>query len=214
MWAHFKNLFFVSVIVVGLSYRFIFLEYTKETRLPPSNAHEIPYWQEPLQQNLSGKKGMIFGAGQIQFKAKYGITARVLGKKYYDDGIYGKIAPLDLALGWKYMAEPQIYKKMTILNEDRQYFFSGKLPITTQQVQLNSANVHIIPATEQVWKGLVALKEEDIVTLDGYLVDYNERTYSNSFVKTWEIKTSMTRGDIGKDSCEIIYVTGIKATPK
>ncbi|MGH1403572.1 MAG: hypothetical protein ACRBDL_04965 [Alphaproteobacteria bacterium] len=186
------------------------MHYTKQNSLPPDNAHQIPYWQEPVQRNMSGNKGILFGAGQIHFRAKYNLTARVLGKKYYEDGKYGRIAPLDLALGWKYMAEPQIYKDMTFINDDRQYFFSGKASIPTQQVYLNSANVHIIPATEDVWKELVALKKENIVTLGGYLVDYNERTHSNSFVQTWEINTSLTRSDRGKDSCEIIYVTDIK----
>ncbi len=180
-----------------------FMYWQKSTvKYPPENAASLPHWQEPIQTDLPGDKGIKFKYGELRFMAKFKISASVLGKKYYDDGRFAEVAPLDLALGWQYMSEPGIYKKFNIRNEDRQYFFEGKSQIKPEQVIINSANMHIIPSSKEVWDTLKDAKIGERVTLAGYLVNYQERSLNNIF----KLDTSLVRHDTGDGSCELFYV--------
>lgn len=177
---------------------------------PPYNAHELKHWQEPIQQNLPGTHGRKYSHGQLRYMASFEISARVLGKKYYDDGRMGEVAPLDLSLGWKFMSEPEIYKKLKTHNYERWFFWEGELTIPEKDAIYSFANIHIIPSNTEVWRQLAALKVGNLVTLKGYLVNYEERKSFSTIHSTFDIKTSMTRTDTGKGSCEVLYVESVE----
>ncbi len=143
---------------------------------------------------------------QMMPQAEYRIAARVLQSTPYDDW-QAAFTPLDLALGWGKLGEPQTDKGIDWWQSDRWYFYRlhrrlGKIPLTQAYIIQHSANVHIIPANEAVAAGLRSLKANDLVFLEGMLVNvvvtegYTIRKYS----------TSLTRTDEGDASCEIMYV--------
>lgn len=206
MFSNIINLFCVVTIISIASY----YAHTRHNdillNLPPSNASELKNWQEPIQKILPKAYGQKFGNGYLTYMAEYEITATILGKKRYNDGKYATVAPLDLALGWKYMSEPIIFNKFAIRNENRQYYFVGIHPMSRNNIIYNSANVHIIPANTKVWKQLKSLELHDMVTLKGYLVNYHERSRYN----IWELKTSLIRTDTGDGGCEVMYVQSVE----
>lgn len=158
----------------------------------------------PKQKNLSGLSSKPFSIGHVKLLAEYDVTARVLGKKYYNDGKQASIAPLDLALGWQQMAEPAVYNRLNITNSNRWYNYrwSGAPPLVPSAIVKMSANTHIIPANAQVKKALKGVRKGDIVTLKGYLVHYREDVGN----RWWEWKSSLTRSDSGDGACELMYV--------
>ena len=89
--ANLTNLFLILVIFAALGYRVYAPVIFNPVPQPPANAAELKNWQEPKQKNLSGKYGKKYKGGQLAYMATYEITARILGKKYYDDGRYAQI---------------------------------------------------------------------------------------------------------------------------
>lgn len=197
-----KNIILVSTMTVAAIVVYFIFWQKSSIKFPPENAETLMHWQEPEQKELSGDKGIKYKYGELRFMASFKVSASVLGRKYYDDGRFGEIAPLDLALGWQYMSEPDIYSKLEIKNENRQYFYTGNTQIKPDQILINSANMHVIPSSKDVWQTLKNIEIGDRITLAGFLVNYQERSLNNIF----RINTSLLRHDVGEGSGELLYV--------
>ena len=139
-------------------------------------------------------------------QAEYRIAARVLQSTRYDDW-QAVFTPIDLALGWGKIGEPPIDKWIDWQQSERWYYYRlhrrlGKTPFPRDYVVQHSANVHVIPANANIAAGLQYLQVNDLVFMEGMLVNvevnngYTVRKYS----------TSLTRADKGDASCEIMYV--------
>lgn len=138
-------------------------------------------------------------------RAGYRIMARVLHSKQYDDW-QASLSPVDLALGWGMLSEPRIDDWISWEQADRWYYYRYQrvlsVPFPRQYVREHSANVHMIPATESVEGILRELKGNEIVELEGLLVDVEGRVDGSAVA----FRTSLSRDDEGDESCEIMYV--------
>lgn len=139
-------------------------------------------------------------------RAKYRIAARVLHSKQYDDWL-ANFVPVDLALGWGGIGEPQADEWIEWWQSDRWYYYRLRrrlwsAPLSQDYIREHSANVHVVPANANVAMGLQDLENNDLVFIEGMLVDVEVR-------KDYTVQkyyTSLTRADEGDDSCEIMYV--------
>ncbi|MDB2682844.1 hypothetical protein N9Z27_01160 [Alphaproteobacteria bacterium] len=204
-----KLLFWIVVgILIWGGYKYYT---TPRITLPAPNHDPAKVWQDPIQKDLSGIRSLAFNRGKVKLMAEYEITGRVLIKTDYNDGTQARIAPMDLAIGWSKMADPNIYKKISHSQANRFYhpaYLSNKPPISNKQLNLNSANIHMIPASREVKAQLQNLRKEQIVTLKGYLVNYKE-TYPGG--GWWGWKSSLTRTDTGAGACELMYIEHVIA---
>jgi hypothetical protein len=148
------------------------------------------------------------GVFELKPKAKYKASVMVMSKKSYSHGWPGKIAPIDLALAWGKLTEPQYDKHIDYSQSDRWYYFQydSESPLTGGYIGDHSANNHIIPATENVRKALKSIKKKQKVVLEGYLV-YLKGTYKGGEV-FWN--TSLTRKDHGDNACELFFVEKVR----
>ncbi|MCP4424523.1 MAG: hypothetical protein GY803_08535 [Chloroflexi bacterium] len=164
---------------------------------------------DPIQSQLRGEmtesmaweeSGMMW---TLQPRVGYQIAARVLGNKRYYDW-ESPTVPRDLALGWGDMSDPAVDEWINWRQSGRWYFYTwnGASPYDGRYISAHSANVHIIPATENLEKALRNIKENDFVLLEGRLVDIEAR--SDQQVRS--VSTSLTRNDSGNGACEILYV--------
>ncbi|MBK8899910.1 MAG: hypothetical protein IPM53_01885 [Anaerolineaceae bacterium] len=149
---------------------------------------------------------------QMLPQAEYRIAARVLQSTQYDDW-QAAFAPIDLALGWGIIGDPQIDKWIDWRQSDRWYYYRlhrrfGKVPLSQEYVIEHSANVHVIPANDDVAAGLHHLQANDLVFLEGMLVD----VVVNDGHAIRKYSTSLTRADEGDASCEIMYVERLVTT--
>ena len=71
-----------------------------------------------------------------------------------------------------------------------------------REIETQSANMHMIPANEQIEKVLKSIVPGQIVKLSGDLVQVDASD-------GWHWKSSLTREDTGAGACEIIYVKAI-----
>lgn len=206
MFRKIKNLFFL-LIFICISGLLVLRLYNNHLVLRvPEDAAALKHWREPIQNMLPGTHGVKFQYGQVRFIAEFEISGRILGKKYYDDGRYAQIAPMDLAVGWKRLSKPVVYEQSKMHSHNRVFTWESTLPIPREEVIRSFANLHIIPRDEEVWKKLVALEKGQLVTLQGYLVNYDEIKNNRTFM----LRTSLVRTDEGFDACELLYVTSVR----
>ena len=136
-------------------------------------------------------------------RADYQITARVLHSMGYEDW-QADFTPVDLALGWGKMSDPAVDRWIEWRQADRWYFYRRQKnsPLSMEDIRNFSANVHIIPATEELAAQLQQLRPNDTVLMEGKLVDV-EVDRQGQMVR---FQTSLSRSDSADNSCEIFYV--------
>jgi len=139
----------------------------------------------------------------IRLRAEFGLVARVLGRRDYRWDRWSDLSPMDLALGWGPMSDPDVLAEINIRQNARFYFWRvDDFPIPRQQIEQSSANIHIIPSNPALFDALDRVESGDTLRLTGYLVDIDRDDGSY-----W--RTSMRRDDTGDGACELFLVTAI-----
>ena len=167
----------------------------------PAFDHAVSVDREPLQRNFAQQA--MFEVDRYRFTkmADFQLEARVLGRQDYRRDAGARLSPIDLALGWGAMAQPEIIERVDIHQRGRFYFWRVQdYPIPRQEIISSSANMHIIPGNPEVFDVLRRVKEGDTVRLRGYLVNVDRDD-------GWRWRTSMIRTDTGNGACEIVLVT-------
>jgi hypothetical protein len=133
--------------------------------------------------------------------ASFALEARVLRTKNYCCGGPDSLAPIDVAFGWGRMSDETVLVRLDISQSGRFYFwrYEGSPPIPHREIEMSSANMHLIPATKAIEKRLGRLRPGNLVTLKGYLVEVSGK---DGFI--W--RSSLTREDTGSGACELIWV--------
>ncbi len=154
----------------------------------------------PLQSTIKVQDSFSFGEYTVTPLAAFSMDARVLSKSWYRLGDDADIVPVDLALGWGPMSDEKVLDKIDISQSDRKYAWRSRdMPLTREEITFYSANMHMIPSDESVIDVLKDIKEGNIISLSGYLVQLKSPEG-----KIW--RSSLTRTDAGHNSCELIYV--------
>jgi hypothetical protein len=156
---------------------------------------------DPLQSALDASQVLTSGDFQLIPQAQFSAEVRVLARERYRLGALADVAPLDIAVGWGPMSDSTVLANLEISQSGRFYFwrYENAPPIPPQAIVSHSANWHLVPANDVVWRNLRRLRVGDVVQLDGMLVNIE-----NPEVGT--MKTSLVRNDSGAGACEILYV--------
>ncbi len=165
---------------------------------------------EPEQQPLDSPKGFVFKHYQITPLAEFHIVGKVLGRKTYDSGRETELSPVDLALGWGRMSDESVLQSISITQSNRWYRWRvEKFPIPRREIETHSANMHLVPADEDVAARIKKVRKGEIIELWGNLI----RVRSTS--DGWHWASSLTRKDTGSGACELIWVEDfeIKTSP-
>jgi len=128
------------------------------------------------------------------------IQARVLSSTRYFLDRESDLAPVDLALGWGVMADTAITDQIEISQRNRWYYWHvDTFPIPRNEIESNSANMHLIPATPQIESAIKSVKVGQMVKLSGDLVEVKGKD-------GWHWKSSLSRHDTGAGACEVVLV--------
>ncbi len=128
------------------------------------------------------------------------MEARILSKKLYRFGSEAKISPVDFAFGWGRMADLKISDQVEVSQGNRWYKWRvSEYPIPKREIEISSANMHMIPATPEIAKALVWAKSGELIRLNGKLVEVHGPGDFN-----W--KSSLSREDTGAGACEVVLV--------
>jgi hypothetical protein len=151
------------------------------------------------------------GDARFTALAQFDVQARVLSTNHYSFDTMAAISPVDLALGWGPMSDSDVLAGVRVTQSGRFYYWSSRfgrrLPIPKNEVISHSANMHMIPADDEVRKTLLATRTGELVTLSGLLVQVNRPN-------GWILRTSLSRTDTGMGACEVVWVERIRRTGK
>ena len=192
-----RQIFILSVIALG--YLIVRDWDSKPIEHPPG----ILVAERPEQVDLQ-PSSFMFDDYQLTRKASFNIRARVLSKEPYYMGRTADLAPVDLALGWGEMSDSGVLSQIDISQSARWYRTRYDLPppISEKQIIFNSSNMHMIPARKGIERKLKKLRQGDIVSISGYLVDVNHDS-------GWYWHSSISRLDTGDGACELVYVESL-----
>ncbi|KQX97423.1 hypothetical protein ASD22_09130 [Rhodanobacter sp. Root480] len=158
----------------------------------------------PHQVNLTDGASLQRDGMTLATRAYIDLTARVLSREDYTWDAGAKLAPTDLALGWGRMSDSAVLASFDISQSGRFFYWRTKTwPIPRNEIELSTANVHMIPADAGVRGALKRVRKGQLVHIEGFLVDA-------SGPNGWRWKTSMTRGDTGAGACELVYVESVQ----
>jgi hypothetical protein len=159
---------------------------------------------EPLQTAVPSGDTLRVGRWTLTMRANYQVTARILGREPYHFDALSDLIPEDFVLGWGPMSDNQVLRTMDISQSNRFYYWrvTGALPVPRDSIIAHSANTHVIPRNSMVARQLSGLRQGQIVTLSGDLVD-GVRDDGMS------IRTSMVRNDSGAGACEVFLVSDV-----
>ncbi len=107
------------------------------------------------------------------------------------------------------MSDSEVLDDLQITQSNRFYFWRARerMPVQRTEIEMNSANVHLIPATENVRKMLSGVRCGEVATFGGYLV-------SASTADGWHWNSSLSREDTGGGACELMPVESVVKRPR
>lgn len=159
--------------------------------------------QAPRQVELTEAAAFTHDQYTITPLADFQLKARVLGVEAYRMGAEAKLSPVDLALGWQNMSDTQVLQDIEISQGNRFYFWRTEtFPIPRKQIESQSANMHLVPANEDVARQLKQARVGSLVSISGKLIGVSGEG-------GWEWRSSLTRDDTGNGACELIWVESI-----
>ena len=149
----------------------------------------------PIQNDLKGDDRLVYEGSQGKVdlipRAEYELVGVVKSKKKYSD-YTAQVSEYDLAIAWGDLNKDDIDSGIIYSQGGRWYYYkySKDLIVNSDYITKNSANVHIIHKDKDVLKKIEAIKEDDYIKLEVYLVDVD---FGNQNTSLW--KTSKSRND-------------------
>ncbi len=188
----------------------------------------IDITKEPVQINIQDAKYIKYYGEREHYvlnpQANYSISALVVAKNsnfWFRDIMRSKfddVALLDFGLVWGDLAadKKELYKHIKFnskktLGQARilYYRWDGTSPWGKGYITSHIAHTHMIPANSNVMGGLLQIKKNDIVKIDGYLVDiYTDK--SELVARTSMSRTDTNASSRGSGACEDMYVTQVQ----
>ena len=158
---------------------------------------------EPMQEGLDPPPEFEDRGYRFIQRARYDITARVLRREIYRIDGGAALAPVDVAVGWGPLSDSRIVDRLEFSQMGRFFYWKPKdlatFPLSPGALIAHGAQMHLIPATQELDRRIRKLRPGQIATLGGYLVDVRG---PGGF--KWN--TSLTRDDTGDGACEIVWV--------
>ncbi len=197
------QLFLLSLLMVLIVYfGFVY----KKT----PNWQGMPAKKEPIQTDIKNPIPFKCKDFLITPLADYSLTGIVISTKRYFFDTVASISPIDIAVVWKKMSVADVIKEFKFKHRRRAIIYTTKKdywPIMEKEVKTSISNNHCIPASKDVRKKLLKIKQYDLVTIRGQLVKVEK-----SGMEPWV--SSLSRDD-GPEwgrlaGCEIIYVTDVE----
>ena len=163
--------------------------------------------EEPYQTASDHAVPWEFKGCRIQPLAHIRMRARVLSaERYWFDG-GARVSPMDLALGWGPMSDQRILDQLKVWQGRRWYHWSPRsrtIPLSGGEISRYSANMHMIPSSDQIKDRLFDIEAGRIVEISGDLVEVQGPG-------GWKWRSSLQRDDIGNGACELIWVREVLA---
>ena len=197
-----KKWLLILAIVAGAGYKYWTSHRPIEVELPPPvTLRAASEARAPIQKDLWNGPVFRMNGYTLTALAEVSLGARVILAEHYSSDREADLAPVDLALAWGPMNDKRVLDALTISQSGRFYRwrYEGQPPLPQREIELNSANMHMIPSSRELERRLKAVKPGDLVRVRGYLVQADAKD-------GWHWRSSLTREDTDAGACELIFV--------
>ena len=168
------------------------------SRSPGVLAPDEPFQREVYTSSFREKDGY-----RITLLATFDIRARVISGARYRFGRAADLSPVDFVLGWGAMSDSDVLKKISFSQGGRAYTWrTSTFPVPRRVIETHSANMHMIPADDEIERQLKSIRPGNMVHVKGFLVEATTK-------EGWRWKSSLTRADTGGGACELILVESL-----
>ncbi len=190
------------LLVVGLLGGWHWWRTERPVARPPGIVAAAP----PVQLDLDPPPTFAAHGYTLIGRARYNITARVLRRENYHVDGGATLAPVDLGVGWGPMSDSTVIDQLEFSQMGRFLYWRPRngreFPVPLAMLVTNAAQMHLIPASDDIEARLKRLRPGQVVTIGGHLVDVRG---PGGF--SWN--TSLTRTDTGNGACEIVRVESL-----
>lgn len=160
--------------------------------------------EAPQQTSVTNAESYAFNDYQITPLADIAFEAKVLSREDYLLDRESDLSPTDLALGWQQMSDESVLADIDIRQSGRWYRWRVEnFPIPRQQIETQSANMHMVPMDAHIENLLESVQPGQIIRIEGQLI----RAQGND---GWHWQSSLTRDDTGANACELVYLTALE----
>ncbi len=157
----------------------------------------------PVQESIYKGDKINFKGFELTPKATISFEARVLSLKNYFFDEYSELVPTDVVFGWGPMSDERNLNSLLVKQSDRAFYWEfTKPPIKRNKMWQHASNMHLIGSTMDIRDKISAMREGQIVKIDGYLV--NAKSPDG-----WKFETSLSRDDIGEKSSELVWINSL-----
>ncbi len=201
-----KALLLALALAAGLGYHYWKGQRPIQVELPPPvTLRASTENRAPLQRDLASPPVFRVNGYTLTGLAEFSIGARVILAKHYSSDREADLAPVDLALAWGPMADPDVLAAIRFSQSARFYHwrYEGAPPIPHREIEKNSANMHLIPSSREMARRLATVKPGNLLRLRGYLVRAEAQD-------GWTWTSSLTRDDTGGGACELIFLQDLE----
>ena len=185
-------------ILIALSIVSVWFIFIREEHISLGSGVFAP--ETPEQIMIESPQSFSFKDYTITPMATFNIKAKVLSIEQYYSGRESDLSPVDFALGWGNMSDESILASIDISQSNRWYrWHVEKFPIPRRELEMHSANMHLIPANGYIESMIDNARTGDIVAINGALVKVDAQD-------GWHWSSSLTRADTGNHACELVWV--------
>jgi len=169
------------------------------------------YLLNPVQTKLEHPLNLTLPIGNETYGmaalAEYDISGYLVSKRRYRKGFMHDLSPWDYALAWGQVPSQMEYLKFDQIVRFCLFSYQPGAPVDPSYIYEHMANMHLIPATENIRKALRKGRKGSSINLKGYLVN----VYRNSNMTGGSVwQSSMSRSDTGNGACEVMYVNSLQ----
>ncbi|NGP87903.1 hypothetical protein [Fodinibius halophilus] len=190
-----KHLLIVVLIAGGLYYYW--------TTRPVTHGPGVVAPETPVQKTTYNRDKIDYKEFTIIPKAKLKLEARILSIQQYYFDKYTDLTPTDVVFGWGPMSDETNLESLMVRQSERSFYWEmARPPLKQQKMWKHAANMHLIGSTQKIRDKISSLRQGQIVQVKGFLVNV-------SSPEGWELKTSLTRDDIGDDSSEVVWIKSL-----
>ncbi len=190
-------------IVLLLALAFAFDWFPNEIKRPAG----VLVVDEPEQNLVAGPEPWRYKGYRITPLADYHLQGRVLMAERYWLGREAQLSPVDLTVGWRLMSDQTVLDQLEIYRGYRMFYWRPKgnqWPAPHADITAHVANMHMIPAKDEIADGLKALRPGNLIDLRGFLVLAEGGD-------GWSWRSSLSRTDEGPGACELMWVEALEA---
>jgi len=170
----------------------------------PQAAGQVIAPDPPVQRLIQQAPTQTYLDLELQPLAEFEFDARLLSLAWYGQGTEANYSPVDLGIAWGAMSDSANIDALDWSHGSRflNYRYATQPPIPQHELDRSIANLHVLPASENVLRTIEQLRPGQRIVGRGILV-------AATRADGWRWNSSLSRKDTGAGACELILLSDI-----